>query len=202
MQDDFFESTPWRGAADKRDTLFQDDDLELPLVGFLDAQTLKKGTTSLLCLTDYSVCIIFCLVLDADKGDDLFRSEPSPGMKRLIAFALRFVLEAQNISGPAEALHGCQVCSTPSAAAILTATLSASSRKLERAQVNGRSRPHRLRQAQSKWPRFREFLTCSFFFYSTHVTMQRSRAEEEGKWDAVSKAIQKVPLFLLLPKAV
>jgi hypothetical protein len=42
-QDDFFESTPWRGAGDKRDTLFQDDDLELPLVGFLDAQTLKKG---------------------------------------------------------------------------------------------------------------------------------------------------------------
>ncbi len=43
MQDDFFESTPWRGAADKRDVLFQDEDLELPLIGFLDAQTLKKG---------------------------------------------------------------------------------------------------------------------------------------------------------------
>jgi hypothetical protein len=47
LQDDFFESTPWRGAAEKRDTLFQDEDLELPLVGFLDAQTLKKGNGAL-----------------------------------------------------------------------------------------------------------------------------------------------------------
>jgi len=45
-QDDFFESTPWRGAADKRDILFQDEDLELPLIGFLDAQTLKKGNAA------------------------------------------------------------------------------------------------------------------------------------------------------------
>jgi hypothetical protein len=91
-QDDFFESTPWRGAADKRDTLFQDEDLELPLVGFLDAQTLKKGAlcdnTKIQCHSNVIVALRLrsfreltrpTVVLDADKGDDLFRAEPSPG---------------------------------------------------------------------------------------------------------------------------
>jgi hypothetical protein len=44
---------------------------------------------------------------------------------------------------------------------------------------------------------FRAVPTAVLFLFLLHALMcqmQRSRAEEEGKWDAVSKAIQKVQL--------
>lgn len=122
-EDDFFESTPWRGAADKRDTLFQDEDLELPLVGFLDAQTLKK-------------------VLDADKGDDLFRAEPSPGLLNSVR---RNNLDRYILSLKQKAREGA------GKRALSTVSPSVANKQMAK----------------------------------------RSRSEEEGKWDAVSKAIQK-----------
>ena len=62
--------------------------------------------------------------------------------------------------------------------------------------------PSAAKKQSTKVLRIAPFFPAFLHLLTPLPLMQRSRAEEEGKWDAVSKAIQKVPQHWLPPIAL